>query len=58
MSASLLLFIAVMLAGVAFGLFAIAAGAYGLPRVAALLGVATWLLVAVAVAMLGTVVVF
>jgi hypothetical protein len=58
MSASLQLFIAVMLAGVAFGLFAIAADAYDLPRVAALLGVAAWLLVAVAVAMLGTVVVF
>jgi hypothetical protein len=58
MSASLQLFIAAMLAGVAFGLFAIAAGAYDLSRVAALLGVAAWLLVAVAVAMLGTVVVF
>jgi hypothetical protein len=37
MSASLQLFIAAILAGVAFGLFAIAADAYGLPRVAGML---------------------
>jgi hypothetical protein len=34
------LFIAVMLAAVAFDFFAIAADAYGLPRIAALLAVA------------------
>ena len=58
MSASLHLFIAAMLAGVGFGLFAIAADAHGLPLVAGLLAATAWLLVAVAVGMLVTVVVF
>jgi hypothetical protein len=54
---NLQLFIALILAAVAFGFFAVAAAQMNYMRTKALLIVAAWLLVAVAVAMLVTVVV-
>jgi hypothetical protein len=58
MSASLQLFIALMLAALAFGFFAIAAAEMGYSLTAALLAATAWLLVAVAVGLLVTVVAF
>ena len=57
MSASLQLFIAAILAAVAFGFLAVAAAEMDYMRTKALLIVTAWALVAVAVAMLVTVVV-
>jgi hypothetical protein len=57
MPASLQLFIAAILAAVAFGFFAFVAANTDRPMLAAVLAAAIWLLVAVAVAMLVTVVV-
>jgi hypothetical protein len=57
MSTSLQLFIAAMLAAVAFGFFAFVAANTDRPMLAAVLAAAIWLLVAIAVGMLVTVVV-